>query len=224
MSAFCFNKFLFEGYGDNVMKKLIEKYGLVNCIIVMVCILALVINSLAVDKSSLYEISDNITVAYILNFFAGCQGILGQWGSMSFEKAFSNGQIWRCVTHIYLHAGLIHMVMNMLALLVAGKYVEKKYGSIWYALFFHSIAIIDAVITVMIFPSESVGASAGIFAVIGILVILLCKKQILIKKSEIVYLIVFFLLSLVLGVESLVIHLIALVLGLLVGLLMKKES
>ena len=111
--------------------------------------------------------------------------------------------------------------MNMVALLVAGKYVEKKYGSIWYALFFHSVTIIDAIITAMIFPSESVGASAGIFAVIGILVVLLCKKQILIKKFEIVYLIVFFILSLVLGVESLVMHLIALVIGLLVGLLMK---
>ena len=92
------------------MKKYIEKYEVVNCIIVVVCMTVLFINSIAVDKSSLYEISDNIAVAYILNLFAGCQGILGQWGSMSFEKAFSNGQIWRCVTHIYLHAGLIHMI------------------------------------------------------------------------------------------------------------------
>jgi len=206
------------------MKKYIEKYGVVNCIIVVACTAVLFINSIAVDKNSLNEISDNITVAYILNFFAGCQGILGQWGSMSFEKAFSNGQIWRCVTHIYLHAGLIHMAMNMLALLIAGKYVEKKYGSIWYALFFHSAAIVDATITAMIFPSESVGASAGIFAVIGILLILLCKKQVLLKKFEIVYLIIFFILSLVLGIESLVTHLIALVIGLLVGLLMKKEG
>lgn len=205
------------------MKKLIEKYGLVNCIIVGLCIVAFVINSSVVDKSSLYEISDNITVAYLLNFLAGCQGILGQWGSMSFENAFSEGQIWRCVTHIYLHAGLIHMVMNLVALIIAGKYVEEKYGSKWYAVFFHSVAIIDAIITACIFPSESVGASAGIFAVIGVLVILLYKKQISIKKSEIIYLIAFFVISLVLGVESLVIHLIALVMGLMVGLLMRRK-
>lgn len=206
------------------MKKLIEKYGSANCIIVIICSIALGINSVAVEKSRLYEISDNLTMAYILNFLAGCQGILGQWGSMSFEKAILNGQVWRCVTHIYLHAGLIHMVMNMLALMVAGKYAEKKYGSVWYVLFFHAAAIIDAIITAMIFPSESVGASAGIFAVIGILVILIFKKQITIKKAEIVYLIVFFVLSSVLGVESLVMHLFALAIGLTVGLLMKKAS
>jgi len=206
------------------MKKLIEKYGLVNCIIVIICSIVLCINSVAVEKSSLYEISDNPTIAYILNFLAGCQGILGEWGSMSFEKAISNGQVWRCFTHIYLHAGLIHMIMNLLALMIAGKYVEKKYGSVWYVLFFHSAAIIDSIITALIFPSESVGASAGIFAVIGILVILIFKKQIVIKKAEILYLIAFFVLSLALGLESLLIHLLALAIGLMVGLLMKKAS
>ena len=205
------------------MKKSIEKYGLVNWIIVLLCVVVLVINSLIVDKSSLYELSDNITIAYLLNFLAGCQGILGQWGSMSFVKVFSEYQVWRCVTHIYLHAGLIHMTMNLVALIIAGKYVEKIYGSMWYVLFFHLIAIVDAIICVCIFPSESVGASAGIFAVIGVFIILLYRKQVSIKKSEIIYLIAFFIISLVLGIESLVIHLIALVIGLMVGWLVKKK-
>lgn len=206
------------------MKKLIEKYGTVNCIIAIICSITLVINSVAVEKSSLYEISDNLTIAYILNFLAGCQGILGKWGSMSFENTIQNGQVWRCFTHIYLHAGLIHLLMNMLALMIAGKYVEKKYGSVWYLLFFHAAAIIDSIITALIFPGESVGASAGIFAVIGILIILIFKKQLSIKKTEIIYLIAFFVLSLVLGVESLIIHFLALVIGLMVGLLMTKTS
>lgn len=206
------------------MKKIIEKYGPVNCIIVITCSIVLCINSVAVEKGSLYEISDKIPIAYILNFFAGCQGVLGKWGSMSFEKAFSDGQLWRCVTHIYLHAGLIHMVMNMLALMIAGKYVEKKYGSVWYVVFFHAAAVIDAIITSFIFPNESVGASAGIFAVLGILSVLIFKKQISLKKAETIYLIAFFVISLALGVESLVIHLSALAIGLAVGALMKKRA
>lgn len=75
------------------MKKLIEKYGFMNCIIAMICIVVFVINSLAVDKDSLSEISDNLISAFILNFFAGFQGILGRWGSMSLEKAILNGQV-----------------------------------------------------------------------------------------------------------------------------------
>lgn len=61
------------------MKKLIEKYGAVNCSIVIICSIALAINSVAVEKISLYETSDNRTIAYLLNFLAGCQGILGKW-------------------------------------------------------------------------------------------------------------------------------------------------
>lgn len=209
--------------GGYRMKKLIKKYGLVNCIIALLCIVVLVINSLVVDKSGLFEISDNITIAYILNFLASYKGVLSQWGSMSFEKAFVEGQVWRCVTHIYLHAGLIHMAMNLVALIIAGKYVEKKYGSVWYVLFFHIVAIADAIILACIFPSESIGASEGIFAVIGVLIILLYRKQISIKKSEIIYLIAFFIISLVLGIESFVTHLIALVMGLMVGLVMKNK-
>ena len=52
-------------------------------------------------------------------------------------------------------------------------------------------AIVDSIITCMIFSSESVGASAGIFGVIGILIILFLKRQISLKKAEIVYLIIF---------------------------------
>ncbi len=203
------------------MKKIIGKNGLVNCTIVLICTSVLILNSIIVEKQALLEISDNVTMAYILNFLAGCQGLLGKFGSMSYENVFLNGQFWRCITHIYLHAGAFHMVMNMAALLIAGKYIEKKYGSLWYLVFFHTIAIVDAIIVSLIFSDESVGASAGIFATIGVLVILLYKKQIFIKKPEIIYLIAFFVVSLVLGVESLMVHLIALAMGLLLGFFMK---
>lgn len=197
------------------MKNLIAKYGLINCTVVFVCTMILIINSVFVEKTVLLEISDNTFLAYFLNFLAGWQGGLGKLGSMSYEKVFVNGQWWRCVTYIYLHAGVIHMIMNMIALLVAGKYIEKKYGSIKYALLFHMVAIVDAIIVSLIFPSESVGASAGIFAVIGIFVILLSKKKISPKKSEVIYLLIFSILSLLLGVESLVTHLLAFILGVL---------
>ena len=112
------------------MKKIIGKNGLVNCTIVLICTSVLILNSIIVEKQALLEISDNVVVAYILNFLAGCQGLLGKFGSMSYENVFLNGQLWRCITHIYLHVGVIHVVMNMAALLIAGKYIEKEYGSL----------------------------------------------------------------------------------------------
>lgn len=113
---------------------------------------------------------------------------------------------------------------NMSALLVAGKYVEKKVGSFMYACFFHGAAIVDAVIVAFIFRSESVGASAGIFAAIGVFIILLKNKKISVKKAEIVFLIIFVVVSLPLGIESLITHLIALIMGIIFGALVIKNK
>ncbi len=41
-----------------------------------------------ITKASLININENIAIAWLLNFFAGCEGILGKWGSMSYAAAF----------------------------------------------------------------------------------------------------------------------------------------
>ena len=79
----------------------------------------------------------------------------------------------------------------------------------------------------LIFPeSVSVGASAGIFGMIGIVCVMKWKKGIVsienLKKNEIIYIILFSVLSLLLGLESLVTHFIAFVLGIIAGLCMIK--
>ena len=80
----------------------------------------------------------------------------------------------------------------------------------------------------LIFPnSTSVGASAGIFGMIGIVCVMKVKKDDIcnanLKKREIIYTIVFSILSLLLGLESFVTHLVAFVLGIIVGLLIQKN-
>ena len=74
-----------------------------------------------------------------------------------------------------------------------------------------------------IFPGESVGASAGIFAVIGAFIILLSARKIPVKKFEIIILLVFSIMSLALGIESLITHFIALISGIIFGIVMKKK-
>ena len=68
----------------------------------------------------------------------------------------------------------------------------------------------------------------GIFGMIGIVCIMKWKKDAIcnenLKKGEIVYIIVFSVLSLLLGVESFVSHFVAFVFGIIVGLLLEKKS
>ena len=210
-------------------QSLIERYGKVNISIALLCVVFLIINSVIVSESVLNQLSSNKYLAYILNFLAGCEGKIGTIGSMSNAKVFGDGEWWRLFLHMYLHAGVLHMLFNVFALLFVGKVVEKKIGSLPYLLLYHVIAIVNAIIMCLIFPnSTSVGASAGIFGMIGIVCIMKWKKDAIcnenLKKGEIVYIIVFSVLSLLLGLESFVTHLVAFVFGLVAGLLMQKKA
>ena len=77
-----------------------------------------------------------------------------------------------------------------------GKCVEKRLGCINYLLVFNLIAVLDAVIVCFIYTERnSVGASGGIFGIIGIAIVMCIKKQMKLKKSEIIYLLVFTIIS-----------------------------
>ena len=209
-------------------QNLIDRYGIINIIITTVCVIFLVVNSIIVNETVLNQLASDKYVAYILNFLAGYEGKLGIIGSMSNAKVFSEGEWWRLFLHMYLHAGIIHMLFNVFAVLFAGKVVEKKIGSLPYLLLYHVIAVSNAIIMCLIFPdSISVGASAGIFGMIGIVCVMKWKKENIcnesLKKGEFIYIIVFFILSLLLGLESFVTHFVAFVFGIIVGLLLHKK-
>ena len=210
-------------------QSLIDKYGKINIIIATICVVFLIINSIIVSENVLSQLASNKYLAYILNFLVGCEGKLGIIGSMSNTKVFGDGEWWRLFLHMYLHAGVLHMLFNVFALLFAGKVVEKKIGSVQYLLIYHAIAVVNAIIICLIFPnSTSVGASAGIFGMIGIVCVMkwkkdeICKENL--KKGELIYVIVFSALSLLLGIESFVTHFVAFALGIFVGLLMPKKA
>ena len=203
---------------------LLDKYGNVNTAIAALCIICLIINSIIVSETALAQIAPSKFTAYLLNFLAGCEGKLGIVGSMSKSKVFSDGEWWRLLLHMYLHAGVLHMAFNIFALLFAGKVVEKELGSLQYLLLYHGIAVVNAIAMCLIFPdSISVGASAGIFGMIGIVCVLRWKKNPVclenLTRKEIIYILCFAVLSLLLGLESFVTHLVAFVLGIMTGLL-----
>ena len=146
---------------------LIDRYGKISITIATICVIFLIVNSIIVSDTALNQIASNKLLAYILNFLAGCEGKLGNIGSISNAKVFGDGEWWRLFLHMYLHAGVLHMLFNVFALLFAGKVVEKKIGSLPYVLLYHAIAVVNAIIMCLIFPDST---SAGIFGMIGIIV------------------------------------------------------
>ncbi len=73
----------------------------------------------------------------------------------------------RLVGHVFGHAGIEHLIGNMMLILVVGPLLEEKYGS-WNMVFvILSTAVITGLVNVLLFPDVALmGASGIVFALI----------------------------------------------------------
>ncbi len=74
------------------------------------------------------------------------------------------------VTSIFLHAGIEHLLSNLLVLIFFGFAVEKEMGPLKTLVIFMLGAVAGDLLSLAVYPfgAISVGASAGIFALIGV--------------------------------------------------------
>ncbi len=78
------------------------------------------------------------------------------------------GQYWRFVTPIFLHANLLHVGLNMLNLAVLGVFLERVVGHLRYLFIYFVTGIVSIIASFYFMPQEiSVGASGAIFGLVG---------------------------------------------------------
>jgi rhomboid protease GluP len=77
------------------------------------------------------------------------------------------GEIWRLVSAVFLHASFDHIIGNCLVLYVLGMAVEHAYGRLQYAAVFLASAITGSLLSFSLSEGPSVGASGAIFGMIG---------------------------------------------------------
>jgi membrane associated rhomboid family serine protease len=85
------------------------------------------------------------------------------------NERIREGEIWRLVTMMFVHAGLMHLFFNTSALSEFGRTVENLYGPRRFLAIFFGAGIAGAVASFLATPTPSVGASGGIFGLIGAL-------------------------------------------------------
>jgi membrane associated rhomboid family serine protease len=73
----------------------------------------------------------------------------------------------------FSHAGFWHMAANVWALLVFGNAVNLRIGNAWYLLSYLISVVLIGLAAWTLFPGRVIGASGGLFAVIGIALLLL---------------------------------------------------
>jgi rhomboid protease GluP len=77
------------------------------------------------------------------------------------------GEIWRLVTPMVLHASLLHIGFNMYALVVFGHRLERVYGHTRFLLLYFLAGITGNLFSFYLTPGVSIGASTAVFGLLA---------------------------------------------------------
>ncbi|MEV6966722.1 rhomboid family intramembrane serine protease [Hamadaea sp. NPDC051192] len=116
----------------------------------------------------------------------GGDSSLSEWGGMVGSQAvmsdgrlqaydvIAQGEAYRFLTSMFLHAGILHLALNMWALWVVGRVIEQALGPVRF-LALYLVAGLGGSLAVYLFtgPYLTVGASGAIFGLFAALFILL---------------------------------------------------
>ena len=93
---------------------------------------------------------------------------LDYWGGKNALKILRDGEDWRLITPIFLHAGVLHLIGNISAQLDVGGLFEKEWGSkIWLFIYLTS-ALGSSIFSVCMKPDNvSVGSSGAVMGLFG---------------------------------------------------------
>jgi len=89
-----------------------------------------------------------------------------------FGPEVANGDWWRLITTMFLHANLIHIGFNMLALWWFGAPVEQYLGRVRFLALYFVAGLAGSAGALVQTPGVTVGASGAIFGVLGAMMIL----------------------------------------------------
>jgi membrane associated rhomboid family serine protease len=92
------------------------------------------------------------------------------WGA-SVGPLTTNGQWWRLVTSTFVHTGTLHLLVNVAILSQLGAVLERLVGRLAFAAVYVSAGAFAGLISLSSHPvSVSVGASAAVFGLYGLLI------------------------------------------------------
>jgi membrane associated rhomboid family serine protease len=85
------------------------------------------------------------------------------------KPAVWEGEVWRMLTGPMLHGGINHAWMNLSALLVLGRMLEAHTSRFHLPLAFLAAVVGGSVLSLLLSPRPSVGASGGVMGLVGFL-------------------------------------------------------
>ncbi len=100
---------------------------------------------------------------------------------------FAHGQLWRVLTCGFVHIGILHLVLNMLALSSIGSVVEHQVGVLKYLLIYFISMIAASLLSLYSHPYViSAGASGAIFGLLGCQLLMLLALSRQMPKAQLI--------------------------------------
>jgi membrane associated rhomboid family serine protease len=113
----------------------------------------------------------------------GAGGTLVEHGALS-RATVNNGEVWRLVTSGFLHAGLLHLLFNMLSLYIVGGILEPAVGRVRFAVIYFVSLLAGSFGALVAQPHGlTLGASGAVFGVMGAAAVVLRSRGIDVMQS-----------------------------------------
>lgn len=129
----------------------------------------------------------NVLVAALLFLYSQLSGI--SYGELiliygaKINRNILNGEYWRFVTPVFLHADAAHLLVNCYSLYAVGVVTEKIYGRYRFLAIYFIAGILGNIFSFMFSPNPGVGASGAIFGLLGALLFFGLERPSLFKAS-----------------------------------------
>jgi rhomboid protease GluP len=184
---------------------------------------------IVLDQESITEARLTISLI-VLNVVCYFLAFMGNDNEYFFLFAQVNSSIindyeyWRLFSSMFLHSDLLHLFMNMFALLLYGSLVERFFKKHEYLIIYFLSGFLGNLFTLLLYPpnSLSVGASGAIFGLLGAAIILVARSnERTVLVLAIIYLVYFLMASFQPGINAWA-HLFGLMGGLLFGYLFNQ--
>lgn len=127
-------------------------------------------------------VANLLVFAAMLGFGAGFwhtdNGVQLAWGA-NFGPATKDGEWWRLGSAMFLHFGLLHLALNMLALWDGGRLVERMLGRLRFLAVFICAGLTGNLLSLIAQGDRAVsgGASGAVFGVYGALLAVLWLER-----------------------------------------------
>ena len=151
--------------------------------------------------------------------------VLYKYGALVNLDNMNNGiELYRLVTSIFLHGGILHLACNMYSLYIIGPQLESFFGKVKYTIIFIFSGLIGNLFSMAFLQNSyvSVGASGAIFGLLGAILYFGYHYRVYLSgviKSQIIPLII---LNLLIGFMATNINNLAHIGGLIGGVLISK--